>query len=186
MRVNHAIDSSQLGAALRGIGMSVASLLLAGCASTVPVAKCQVAARDILGDLLRMEEPRRYIAGMMSGLDTRYDFGDGHPLLGRRIPDLDLLSDGRSLRIYTLLHAARPVLLNLGAPSSIDIARWNGRVRHIDATCAGPWTLPVIGDVEPPTAVLVRPDGYVAWVGVGSNDGLTDALTTWFGPPSAL
>ncbi len=145
-----------------------------------------VAARDILGDLLRMEEPRRYIAGMMSGLDTRYDFGDGHSLLGRRIPDLDLLSDGRSLRIYTLLHAAHPVLLNLGAPSSIDIARWNGRVRLIDATCAGPWTLPAIGDVEPPTAVLVRPDGYVAWVGVGSNDGLTDALTTWFGPPSAL
>jgi len=145
-----------------------------------------VAARDIVGDLLRMEEPRRYIAGMMSGLDTRYDFGDGHPLLGRRIPDLDVLCDGSTLRIFTLLHTARPVLLNLGAPSSIDISRWNDRVRLVDATYAGPWTLPVLGDVAPPTAVLVRPDGYVGWVGVGSTEGLTEALTTWFGPPSAL
>lgn len=143
-----------------------------------------VAARDIVGDLLRMEEPRRYIAGMMSGLDTRYDFGDGHPLLGRRIPDLDLGSDGGPLRIYALLHSASPVLLNFGAPTSIDISRWNGRVRRVDASYAGPWTLPVIGDVESPTAVLVRPDGYVAWVGAGSTEGLTDALTTWFGPPS--
>jgi hypothetical protein len=119
---------------------------------------------------------------MMSGLDIRYDLGDGHPLLGRRMPDLDLVTANGPLRMYSALHEARPVLVNLATPGAIDIAKWADRVRAIDATFTGRWELPVLGTVVAPTAVLVRPDGYVAWVGEGSTAGLTDALSTWFGP----
>ena len=122
---------------------------------------------------------------MMSGLDIRYDLGEGHPLLGRRMPDLDLVTADGPLRVFTLLHEARPVLLNLGAPGAIDIGPWADRVRSIEAGYAGTWELPVIGEVAAPAAVLIRPDGYVAWVGSGTREGLTDALTTWFGPPAA-
>jgi len=142
------------------------------------------ALREIVTELLGMEEPRRRLAGMMSGLDLRYDLGEGHPLLGRRMPDLDLVTADGPLRVFTLLHQARPVLVNLGDPGSLDIAPWADRVRTIDATYAGPWELPVIGEVTAPTAVVVRPDGYVAWVGEGAQDGLADALATWFGPPT--
>jgi len=138
---------------------------------------------DILSELLAMDEPRRRIVAEMSGLDIRYDFGEGHPLLGRRMPDLDLrLADGPR-RLFSLLHEARPLLLNFGA-GSIDIAPWAGRVRALDAGYAGEWILPVIGAVPAPAAVLVRPDGYVAWVVDGSGLGLADALTTWFGSPA--
>ncbi len=143
-----------------------------------------LAARDIVSDLLKMEEPRRSIAGMMSGLDIRYDLGPGHPLLGRRIPDLDIVTESGPRRIFSFLHRARPVLLNFGAPASIDISRWADRVQHVGATYTGTWSLPVIGDVVAPTAVLVRPDGYVAWVGDGTAQGLADALATWFGEPA--
>ncbi len=85
-------------------------------------------------------------------------------------------------RLYTLLHAARPVLLDLGIASAIDIGPWSERVQLVEASCDGPWELPVLGTVTAPTAVLIRPDGHVAWVGDGSTDGLTEALTTWFGP----
>ena len=120
----------------------------------------------------------------MSGLGIRYDLGDGHPVLGRRMPDLDLVATDGELRVYTLLHEARPVLLNLGEPDRFDIAPWADRVRMVDAAYDGPWELPAIGEVTSPDAVLIRPDGYVAWVGNGSQDGLADALTTWFGPPA--
>ncbi|MBL8981169.1 MAG: FAD-dependent monooxygenase [Gemmatimonadetes bacterium] len=141
-----------------------------------------LAVRDIIGDLLRMEEPRRYIAGMMSGLDLHYDFGPGHPLLGRRMPDLDLeTSDGPS-RLYAWLHQARPLLLNIARTQPVELGAWANRVQRVDARCDGDWALPVIGRVEPPAAVLVRPDGYAAWVGDGSDAGLLDALTRWFGP----
>jgi hypothetical protein len=122
---------------------------------------------------------------MLSGLDIHYDLGEGHPLLGRRMPDLDLVSADGPLRVFTLLHDARPVLLNLDAPGGLDVAPWSDRVRLIDAEHAGEWELPVFGAVTAPTAVLIRPDGYVAWVGERTHLGLTDALTTWFGPPTA-
>jgi 2-polyprenyl-6-methoxyphenol hydroxylase-like FAD-dependent oxidoreductase len=145
------------------------------------------ALRDIETEILRMDEPRRRLAADMSGLNIRYDFGEGHPLLGRRMPDLDLDTAEGPRRVFSLLHDARPVVLNLGERGSVDIAPWGGadRVRAIDATYAGTWELPALGPVDAPTAVAIRPDGYVAWVGEGSHDGLEDALTKWFGRPTA-
>src|SRR6266511_1526143 len=143
------------------------------------------ALRDTVSELLSMDEPRRRFAAMMSGLDIHYDLGPGHPLLGRRMPDLDLVTSSGTLRVFTLLHDARPVLLNLGEPGGFDITPWVDRVQMIDAKYVGPWELPVLGAVTAPTAVLIRPDGYVAWVGDRTHLGLTDALTTWFGPPTA-
>ena len=133
-------------------------------------------------ELLGMEEPRKRFGAMMSGLDIRYDCGEGHPLLGRRMPDLDVVTADGSLRVYTLLHAARPVLLDFGKPASLDITGWSDRVQRVDAEYNGAWELPAIGAVSAPTAVLIRPDGYVAWVGEGTHAGLIEALTTWFGP----
>ena len=129
-----------------------------------------------------MDEPRRRLAAEMSGLDIHYDLGEGHPLLGRRMPDLDLVTASGPLRVFSLLHDARPVLLNLGEPGGIDITPWTDRVQLIDATYVGAWELPALGPVPAPTAVLIRPDGYVAWVGDRSRMGLPDALATWFGP----
>ena len=108
---------------------------------------------------------------MMSGLDIHYDLGEGHPLLGRRMPDLDLVTADGPLRVFTLLHDARPVLLNLGEPGGFDITPWADRVQLIDAEYAGAWELPALGAVTAPTAVLIRPDGYVAWVGDGTRPG---------------
>jgi 2-polyprenyl-6-methoxyphenol hydroxylase-like FAD-dependent oxidoreductase len=143
------------------------------------------AVRETLSELLGMDEPRKRFAAMMSGLGIHYDLGEGHPLLGRRMPDLDLVTANGPLRVFTLLHHARPVLLNLGEPGGFDITRWADRVQLIDAEYVGPWELPAIGVVTSPTAVLIRPDGYVAWVGDLTQVGLADALTTWFGPPAA-
>lgn len=139
------------------------------------------ALRDIVLELLAMDEPRKEIAAEMSGLAIRYDLGDGHPLLGRRMPDLDLTTPDGPLRVYALLHNARPLLLNLGEPGSLDIALGSGRVQWVDATYEGAWELPALGVVSAPTAVLIRPDGYVAWVGEGTPDGLREAMNTWFG-----
>jgi 3-(3-hydroxy-phenyl)propionate hydroxylase len=136
----------------------------------------------IVSELSAMAEPCAWLAGIMSGLDIHYDLGDGHPLLGRRVPDLDLLTADGTRCVFEFLHAARPVLLNVGDPGSVDISAWAERVQLVDATYDGAWELPVIGVVSSPSALLVRPDGYVAWVGEGGTDGLTDALTTWFGP----
>ena len=143
------------------------------------------AAGEVVSELLGMDEPRRRFAAEMSGLGIHYDLGEGHPLLGRRMPDLDLVTADGPLRVFTLLHDARPVLLNLGEPGGFDIAPWADRVQLIDATYEGTWELPALGEVTAPTAVLIRPDGYVAWVGEGTQLGLDDALTTWFGPPAA-
>lgn len=142
------------------------------------------AMRDTISDLLGFDGPRAQLAGLLSGLDVCYDLGEGHPLLGRRVPDLDLTTARGSRRVFELLHDARPVLLGLGAPGSIDVTPWTDRVRHVDAAHTGTWELPVIGTVTAPAAVLVRPDGHVAWVGDGTPAGLGEALTTWFGPPS--
>jgi 2-polyprenyl-6-methoxyphenol hydroxylase-like FAD-dependent oxidoreductase len=142
------------------------------------------ALRETMSELLSMDEPRKRYAAMMSGLDIRYDLGTGHPLLGRRMPDLDLVTAQGPRRVFTLLHDGRPVLLHLGEPGAFDITPWADRVRLIDAQYAGAWELPVLGAVSAPTAVLIRPDGHVAWVGDGMDQGLRDALTTWFGPPT--
>jgi 2-polyprenyl-6-methoxyphenol hydroxylase-like FAD-dependent oxidoreductase len=138
---------------------------------------------DLVSELASMEEPRKRLAGIISGLDIHYDLGEGHPLLGRRMPDLDLVSAGGPLRVFELLHDARPVLLNLGAPGGFEITAWADRVQLIDAEYVGPWELPVLGAVTAPTAVLIRPDGYVAWVGDGTDTGLLEALTAWLGTP---
>ncbi|WP_342725048.1 FAD-dependent monooxygenase [Bradyrhizobium sp. B097] len=143
------------------------------------------ALHEIVSELLRMDEPRRKFAAMMSGLDLHYDLGDGHPLLGRRMPDLDLVTTSGPLPVFALLHGARPVLLNFGEPGGFDITGWADRVRLVDADYAGTWELPALGTVAAPRAVLVRPDGYVAWVGDRSQSGLAEALTKWFGAPSA-
>jgi hypothetical protein len=140
------------------------------------------ALRDTITDLMQFDAPRKQVAGMFSGLDIHYDLGDGHPLLGRRMPDLDLVTGDGPLRLFELLHDARPVLLNLGAPGALDAGAWADRVPRVDASYEGPWELPVLGTIAAPTAVLVRPDGYVAWVGDGDDAGLADALGTWFGP----
>jgi 2-polyprenyl-6-methoxyphenol hydroxylase-like FAD-dependent oxidoreductase len=142
------------------------------------------ALRDTMSELLSMDEPRKRFAAMLSGLDIHYDLGEGHPLLGRRMPDLDLVTTNGPLRVFTLLHDARPVLLNLGEPGGFDITPWADRVQLIDAAYVGTWELPALGAVTAPTAVLIRPDGYVAWVGDLTQSGLADALTTWFGPPT--
>jgi 3-(3-hydroxy-phenyl)propionate hydroxylase len=143
------------------------------------------ALRETMNEILALDEPSRRLAAMMFGLDIHYDLGDGHPLLGRRMPDLDIVTAGGPRRVFELLHAARPVLLDLGAPGGFDITPWSDRVRLVEATYDGGWELPAIGAVPAPGAVLIRPDGYVAWVGDGSHARLTDALTTWFGPPVA-
>jgi 2-polyprenyl-6-methoxyphenol hydroxylase-like FAD-dependent oxidoreductase len=156
------------------------------------------ALRETMSELLKMDEPRKRYAAMMSGLDIRYDLGDGHALLGRRMPDLDLVTESGQRRVFTLLHDARPVLLNLAEPgalsgtapalrggASLDIAPWADRVERVDARYAGAWELPVLGAVAAPTAVLIRPDGHIAWVGDGTDHGLRDALTTWFGSPDS-
>ena len=137
---------------------------------------------DVVSELAGMDEPRKRLAGLISGLDIHYDLGEGHPLLGRRMPDLDLVTADGPLRVFELLHDARPVLLNLGEPGGFDIAPWADRVQLIDASYDGEWELPVLGAVTAPTAVLIRPDGYVAWVGEPADPGLHEALTTWFGP----
>jgi 2-polyprenyl-6-methoxyphenol hydroxylase-like FAD-dependent oxidoreductase len=139
---------------------------------------------DIVSELASMDEPRKYLAGIVSGLDIHYGLGEGHPLLGRRMPDLDLTTAAGPLRVFELLRDAKPVLLDLGDPGGLDIAPWADRVQLIDAEYAGPWELPVLGAVSAPTAVLIRPDGYVAWVGEPSDPSLPDALTSWFGAPT--
>ncbi len=139
---------------------------------------------DVVSELASMDEPRKRLAGIISGLDIHYDLGEGHPLLGRRMPDLDLVTVDGPLRVFELLHHAKPVLLNLGEPDSFDITPWADRVQLIDAEHVGEWELPVLGPVTTPAAVLIRPDGYVAWVGDADNLELSEVLTTWFGPPT--
>lgn len=139
------------------------------------------ALRELLSELPQMAEPRKRYGALLSGLDVHYDLGPGHPLLGRRMPDLDIVTESGARRVFSLLHPARPVLLNLGDPDSLDIAPWAERVRWVNARYEGAWELPVLGAVDAPVAVLIRPDGHVAWVGDGTEQGLRDALGRWFG-----
>jgi 2-polyprenyl-6-methoxyphenol hydroxylase-like FAD-dependent oxidoreductase len=139
----------------------------------------------LVSELASLDEPRRRLVGISSGLDVHYDLGAGHPLLGRRMPDLDLETAEGSRRVFELLHAARPVVLHLAGPGGLDtVAAWADRVRLVDARYEGAWELPVLGTVPAPRAVLIRPDGHVAWVGDGTEDGLAEALSAWCGPPA--
>jgi 3-(3-hydroxy-phenyl)propionate hydroxylase len=140
---------------------------------------------DYVSEFLKMDAPRRKLAAEMSGLGIQYDLGAGHPLLGRRMPDLDIVTAGGAQRVFALLHEARPVLLNFGESGGFDVTPWANRVRSVDAEYAGTWELPALGTIAAPTAVLIRPDGYVAWVGEGARAGLVEALTTWFGPAAS-
>jgi 3-(3-hydroxy-phenyl)propionate hydroxylase len=140
------------------------------------------ALHETMAELLAMDEPRTRTAAMLTGLDVHYDLGDGHPLLGRRMPDLDLDTAEGPTRVFELLHAARPVLVDFGEPSTFDLGPWADRVQSVDATYDGAWELPVIGQVDAPTAVLIRPDGYVAWTGALTDPELPSALSRWFGP----
>src|SRR6185312_13316659 len=139
------------------------------------------ALREYVSQTFSMDEPRRRWAAEISGLDVRYDLGEGHPLLGRRMPDLDLETADGPVRVFRLLHDARPVLLNLGERDGFDITPWADRVQFVAAKYEGEWELPAIGEVTAPAAVLVRPDGYAAWVGDCAQVGLAEAMTTWFG-----
>jgi 3-(3-hydroxy-phenyl)propionate hydroxylase len=139
------------------------------------------ALREIMGELLSLDEPRHRIAAMLCGLDIQYDFGEGHPLLGRRMPDLDVQTADGPTRVFAMLHDARPVLLNLGEPDGFDISPWASRVRLVAARHDGVWELPLLGQVPAPPAVLIRPDGHVAWAGDLTDPELPHALATWFG-----
>ncbi len=142
------------------------------------------AVRRAVADLLGSEESRTRLAGLLTGLDVRHDLGEGHPLLGRRVPDLDLSTADGPRRVFELLRDARPLLLDLGTPDGLDPG--DDRVRLVAAEAAASWELPVVGPVPAPTGVLVRPDGHVAWVGEGGAAGLDRAVVTWFGGgPSA-
>src|SRR6185437_5215693 len=114
---------------------------------------------DFVSELLVMDEPRRRIAAELTGLGIHYDLGGGHPLLGRRMPDLDLATPNGPRRVFSLLHRARPVFIDFGELGGVDLALWADRVQSIGARYEGTWELPAIGAVPAPTAVLVRPDG---------------------------
>jgi 2-polyprenyl-6-methoxyphenol hydroxylase-like FAD-dependent oxidoreductase len=138
---------------------------------------------EVIADALEAPQARDRLGGLVSGLDVHYEIGGGdHPLFGRRMPDLDLATAGGTIRTFSLLHEGRPFLLDLGTPATLDPGPWSDDVQLVAATADDPWQLPVLGEVTPPAAVLVRPDGYVAWVGDGTDAGLRDALERWFGP----
>jgi 3-(3-hydroxy-phenyl)propionate hydroxylase len=118
---------------------------------------------------------------MVSGLDIHYDLGDRHPLLGRRMPDLDVATADGPRRVFSMLHEAQPVLLDFGESGGFDIAPWAHRVRFVAATHDGVLELPILGEIAAPPAVLIRPDGHVAWAGPLRDPELPRALTTWFG-----
>jgi len=139
---------------------------------------------ETVAELLDAAEARTRFAGMMSGLDIHYDLGAGHPLLGRRMPDLDLVTGDGPRRVFSLLHEARPVVLLLRDAADPDVRPWADLVRTVVAAYDGVWELPVLGEVAAPAAVLIRPDGHVAWVGDGTQEGCSDVLTAWFGPPA--
>ena len=162
------------------VGARVLRYTMAQVALSIPDDRHQ-ALRDTMTELLSMDEPRRHTAAMLSGLDIHYDLGAGHPLLGRRMPDLDLQTAHGPTRVFTLLHDARPVFLNLGEAGGLDISPWANRVRFVDARHDGMWELPVLGEIPAPPAVLIRPDGYVAWAGDLTDPELPQALATWFG-----
>lgn len=140
----------------------------------------KAALREVMARLVELDGPRIQLAGMMSGLDVRYDLGAGPPLLGRRMPDLEVTTANGPVRVYGLLRDARSALLDFGLAERPRLEPWAEHVRHVEATYDGPWRLPVIGEVPAPIAALVRPDGHVAWVDVlARTESLSTALELW-------
>ncbi|MFI5502602.1 FAD-dependent monooxygenase [Nocardia asteroides] len=125
------------------------------------------AVRNLLTDLMDFDEVNRHLIEKIAATDIRYDFGEGPSLLGRRLPDIPLKQD----TLYTRLHHARPVVLD--RTRSLTVTGWSDRVDLIDDPTA---------DLDVP-AVLLRPDGHVAWIGETQQD-LNAQLTRWFGEPS--
>jgi 3-(3-hydroxy-phenyl)propionate hydroxylase len=140
---------------------------------------------DAVAEILRMDEPRKQRAAEMCGLDVSYDLGGSHPLVGRRVPDLKLITTDGPAQLYTLLHGARPLLLNLGPADAFNLSRGAHRVKRVDATFADRWVLPVVGAVAAPAAVLIRPDGHAAWVADAGQPPIDGALSQWFGASTA-
>lgn len=147
------------------------------------------ALRDVFSSLMVFDEVNGYLRGMITGLDIRYPGGGDHPLAGRRVPDADLKTPDGATRVYELLHAARPVLLDLRGSAELAAAAegWAGRVDIVEARSEDDnWTVPAAGEIPAPAALLIRPDGHVAWAaapgGALDTSALRTALTTWFGP----
>ena len=146
------------------------------------------ALREVTGKLLGMKGPRQEIAGRLSGLTTRYapDEEDAAPLVGARIPDLELTRGEDTVQLYSLMHGAKPLFLTSGdAPA--DLEGWADRVTIEQVTFPETWRIPVTGEVASPRAVLVRPDGYIAWIddGSGGTD-IKHCLKFWFGEPASV
>ncbi len=134
------------------------------------------ALRETFAGLVGQPEVNAALSGMISGLDIRYPLGDAHPLLGRRVPDLELITAAGEVRLFDLLHAARPVLLGLGgfAEAAAVAEGWAARIDVVSARCRDEaWTVP---------ALLIRPDGHIAWVASAGAPALHAALTRWCGP----
>jgi 3-(3-hydroxy-phenyl)propionate hydroxylase len=165
------------------VGARVLQNTMAQVALATPGDRHQ-ALRDTMAQLLGMDEPRRSVAAMMSALDVRYDLGEGHALVGRRMPDLDLETAEGPTRVFELLHDARPVLLDLTGTGGVDLSGWGGRVRMVDARHDGVWELPVLGEIRAPAAVAIRPDGHVSWAGALDDPELPRSLECWFGAPT--
>ncbi|MDX3644656.1 FAD-dependent monooxygenase [Streptomyces sp. MB09-02B] len=139
--------------------------------------------REVLGELIGYDEVARHLAAMVSGLEITYDVGTGsHPLLGRRMPHLELTGPGRTTSSTELLHCARGVLLDLTDNPRLR-ARAGAWADRLDIVTAAPAS--TVAALEGTTAVLIRPDGYVAWAAPGSHHDLPMAIERWFGKPSA-
>jgi 3-(3-hydroxy-phenyl)propionate hydroxylase len=162
------------------VGARVLQNTMAQSVLRQPDARSKALAETVT-EFLKLSEPRKQLVGELSGLGVHYDLGVGHPLVGRRMPDLDLITTEGTVRAFSLLRGARGVMIDFVGGGAIDLGPWRDRVTFVDAKYDSPWELPVIGAVAAPGAVLVRPDGYVAWVGIGSEAGLCEALSNWFG-----
>lgn len=134
------------------------------------------ALRTLLGELFTLRDVAQHMAALLAGTDVRYDVGDEHPLSGWPVPELTL-ADGR--RVTELLHDARPVLLDFDGGAGAAASAWADRADIVTATLDGPSA----------AALLIRPDGYVAWAagefGPADEAGLHAALRRWFGPESS-
>ncbi|WP_308190809.1 FAD-dependent monooxygenase [Streptomyces sp. HPF1205] len=149
-------------------------LLLLGGPEVEPV-------RALLAELIAGEATRAHLAGMISGLDVRYPVGDGdHPLLGARLPDEPLTTDAGQVTCGELLRGGGGLLLDLATAPQAHLrwlaGMWGDRVTTVSARP------PATGPLAAPAALLVRPDGHVAWAGQDPGDALA-ALRRWFGPP---
>jgi bifunctional hydroxylase/dehydrase len=138
--------------------------------------------RDVLTELIQYEVVSRHLAAMVSGLEIRYDVGDGrHQLLGRRLPNVELVGEDFKTGSSELLRGGRGVLLDL-EDNAVLRRRATGWADRVDVVTAELHGHGQDGPLAGTAAVLVRPDGYVAWAAPGSHDDLPTCLERWFGP----